>query len=199
MKAVKKKELILKAASESFSRFGYEKTTLDDIGRLAKLNKASLYYYFKNKEEIFMQVILAESEKHISGLQEKVMDIASCEEKIVTYLSERLKYHREVVNLHQLSLELVQQIQPIFDDLYRMVWEKEVDFMEKTLQDGQKNGEVEAEDLRLIADSLMTIADGLKHEAVRTSDAIFAADVDYSEIDKKMNYITRLIFKGLKK
>lgn len=198
MKAIKKKEQILKAASESFSRFGFEKTTLDDIGRAAKLNKASLYYYFKNKEEIFMQVILSESETYIAGLQEKVMKFSTCEEKIQSYLSERLKYHREVVNLHQLSLELVQQIQPIFDNLYTIILEKEVAFIAKILAEGNANQEIKAIDTQQVAESLLMVADGLKHEAIRTADAIFAADVDYSTIDQKLTYITQLIFAGLK-
>ena len=53
-----KKQEILKAASECFARFGYEKTTLDDIGKMVGLNKASLYYYYKNKEDIFAEVVL---------------------------------------------------------------------------------------------------------------------------------------------
>ena len=41
-----KREQILKAAAECLSQYGYEKTTLSDIGKLVGLNKASLYYYY---------------------------------------------------------------------------------------------------------------------------------------------------------
>ena len=58
-----KKESILKAANICFSKYGYEKTTMDDIGKLAGLNKASLYYYYKNKESIYCEVVFLEAEK----------------------------------------------------------------------------------------------------------------------------------------
>jgi ribosome-binding protein aMBF1 (putative translation factor) len=37
----KKEKKILQVAKECFARFGYEKTTLEDIGRMSGLNKAS--------------------------------------------------------------------------------------------------------------------------------------------------------------
>ena len=195
MKANKKKETILKAAAECFSRYGFDKTTLEDIGKAAKLNKASLYYYFKNKEEIFMQVVLEESALHIEKLQQKVSDLSSTEEQVITYLSERLRYHRDVVNLNQLSLEMLQRVQPIFDQLYQIVWKKEVDFIENLLRNGKDK--LSTDNAHTVAESIITIADALKHEEIRQADTMFASDIDYSEIEKKTKQIIQLIFKGL--
>ena len=195
MKANKKKETILKAAAECFSRYGFDKTTLEDIGKAAKLNKASLYYYFKNKEEIFMQVVLEESALHIEKLQQKVSDLSSTEEQVITYLSERLRYHRDVVNLNQLSLEMLQRVQPIFDQLYQIVWKKEVDFIENLLRNGKDK--LSTDNTHTVAESIITIADALKHEEIRQADTMFASDIDYSEIEKKTKQIIQLIFKGL--
>ena len=46
------KERILSAAKNLFSRFGLEKTTMEDIAKAAGKGKSSLYYYFKSKEEV---------------------------------------------------------------------------------------------------------------------------------------------------
>ena len=43
---------ILEAASEAFSVYGYDKTTVEDIARMADKAKASVYYYFGGKDEI---------------------------------------------------------------------------------------------------------------------------------------------------
>ncbi|MFW6389223.1 MAG: TetR/AcrR family transcriptional regulator, partial [Marinilabiliaceae bacterium] len=48
---------ILKSARELFAKFGYRKTTMEDIAQALRKGKSSLYYYFKNKEEIFQAVI----------------------------------------------------------------------------------------------------------------------------------------------
>ena len=44
---------ILEAAQGLFSKFGYKKTTMEDIAQELHKGKSSLYYYFKNKEENF--------------------------------------------------------------------------------------------------------------------------------------------------
>ncbi len=53
-----KEILIIKASEIIFSRYGYQKTTVKDIAEEVGLKKTSLYHYFKNKEEIFFEVIL---------------------------------------------------------------------------------------------------------------------------------------------
>ena len=51
-KARRRREEILRSASSAFRRKGFHATTMDDISRALLMTKGSLYYYFKNKEEI---------------------------------------------------------------------------------------------------------------------------------------------------
>lgn len=46
------RERIINAAIELFSRKGYDATTVNDIAGAANVNKALIYYYFKNKQDI---------------------------------------------------------------------------------------------------------------------------------------------------
>lgn len=56
------KEDILNGARELFERFGFKKTTMEDIARQVGKSKSALYYYYKTKEEIFEAVILRDIE-----------------------------------------------------------------------------------------------------------------------------------------
>ena len=56
------KAMIVAAAANLFSRFGLEKTTMEDIAKASKKGKSSLYYYFKSKEQVFAEVIKKEME-----------------------------------------------------------------------------------------------------------------------------------------
>ena len=47
------KNKILDAANELFLELGYEKTTMRKIAERIEYNPATIYFYFKNKEEIF--------------------------------------------------------------------------------------------------------------------------------------------------
>ncbi len=49
---------IINAAKKFFFVKGYDKITMDEIAKEAEVNKALLYYYFKNKETLFFAVNL---------------------------------------------------------------------------------------------------------------------------------------------
>ncbi len=67
------KEKIIEAAVELFERYGYEKTTLEDIaGRIGK-TKTSVYYYFDGKPAILREVLSRE----FAAVQSKLIEIWS--------------------------------------------------------------------------------------------------------------------------
>jgi AcrR family transcriptional regulator len=59
MEADKIKESIKRAAQELFRKFGYHKTSVNEIAKKAKIAKATIYKYFNSKEEI-LHVLLME-------------------------------------------------------------------------------------------------------------------------------------------
>lgn len=51
------KDNIILAGAEAFAIYGYDKTTVEDIAKLAHKAKTSIYYYFDGKADIFKAVI----------------------------------------------------------------------------------------------------------------------------------------------
>jgi len=51
------KDTILEVAFKLFQRFGYQKTTVEEIAREAKIGKGTVYLHFKSKEEILLTII----------------------------------------------------------------------------------------------------------------------------------------------
>jgi AcrR family transcriptional regulator len=66
------KEDILNGARDLFERFGFKKTTMEDIARQVGKSKSALYYYYKTKEEIFEAVILRDIEASQTMVAEAV-------------------------------------------------------------------------------------------------------------------------------
>lgn len=54
---------ILRAARKLFFDKGFKTITIDHIARKAELSKGAVYLYFKSKEEIYIQVLLADINK----------------------------------------------------------------------------------------------------------------------------------------
>jgi AcrR family transcriptional regulator len=50
-----KKEAVLLTAVQIFITKGYRQTSLDDVAHKLKITKPALYYYFHNKEEIYLE------------------------------------------------------------------------------------------------------------------------------------------------
>ncbi|MBW1680013.1 MAG: TetR/AcrR family transcriptional regulator [Deltaproteobacteria bacterium] len=56
-----RREAILRAAIEAYVEEGYHATTMEKIAERAELSRATLYLYFKTKDEIFVHAITAHS------------------------------------------------------------------------------------------------------------------------------------------
>ncbi|MCX7747793.1 MAG: TetR/AcrR family transcriptional regulator [Clostridia bacterium] len=194
-----KKTEILKAAGNCFARYGYEKTTMDDIGKLIGLNKASIYYYYKNKESIFTEVILYEANEFLTAVLEKVSGVKGCKDKIITYLVEWLRYIRKAINLHSLTLERVQGLCPLFNHLYEKIMEKETEALSGILQCCVSNGEIIECDVKRVARSIITVKEGIKNRPSNFENCSFASEVDYSSVESEIVFTISLILDGLRK
>ena len=88
-----KRRQLLETAARLFAQKGYEKVSLDEIAARLKLTKASLYYYFKSKDEIFFLIQMDAIEQANAGLEKVLAMEAGPEEK----LKEAIKNHVRIV------------------------------------------------------------------------------------------------------
>ncbi len=88
-------EGILSAAKRVFSRKGYEATTVEDIALEAGFGKASLYFYFKTKKEVFLSLIKDGLEGQRKLLKEIMNSQLSNVERLEAVLSKMFEYVRE--------------------------------------------------------------------------------------------------------
>ncbi len=194
-----KRERIKTAAAECLARFGYDKTTMEDIARRVGLNKTSLYYYYPNKEAIFTEVVIQEARQFIGALQAKIQTVSGCRGRILTYLTERLHSYQQVVNLHNLSFDTLNRVQPTFKALYQSVLEREIAFIGQILEQGIRSGEFRDCHPGRLARAIMTVADALKHAACCQTDKPWPAEIDYSGIASDLDLIVGLIMDGVER
>ncbi len=81
--------VILKAALEVFSAYGYRGTTVDQIAVKAGLSKPNLLYYFKRKEDIYVAVLEHTLEEWLKPL--RMLDVGGDPFiELTRYISEKL-------------------------------------------------------------------------------------------------------------
>lgn len=197
-KRTDKRALILTAASACFARYGYAKTTLEDIGRAAQLNKASLYYYFPGKDDLFIAVVLQESAAFMQALGEQVRHLPGPAAQVRLYLAERLRYYRRVLDQNQVSLAALQALEPRFDELYAEVLEREIAFLAELLVPLLPAATTAIPEPRHLARLLLSAADALKHDAVRQAQTqSLSALPDFSAAEADTLLLADLVLAGV--
>jgi len=122
------KDSILRVANQLFSRFGFQKTSMDEIAKVARKAKGSLYYHFTSKEDLFREVVSIE----MTRLKNQLSTIVSNpdlkpSDKIKQYLITRMEILNSAANYHEtLKADFFEHFHFI-DDLRTDLdtWEKE--------------------------------------------------------------------------
>lgn len=91
---------IIVTSGRIFSRYGYKKTTMDEIAAELKMGKSSVYYYFKSKEEIFEAVVLYEANVLRNELTKAIKSVDSPVGKMRNYVFVRMKTFEKLSNYY---------------------------------------------------------------------------------------------------
>ncbi len=193
-----KKQQILQAASHLIAKFGYDKTTLEDIARLIKIKKTTLYYYFRNKDEIIQEVVRSETEKYMKELKSNLAEPKGTYDKIRAYIRTKLKCMKETLNIYDLSkqrfLEISSKIHSMLTDVLR----EEVRLLTAIINTGIKDKELKSCEAQRIADAIVTISEAVKYKELYSSNILNLSDMNFDKIENDINYILGLVFDGLK-
>jgi AcrR family transcriptional regulator len=100
-----RRKMIVEAATKSFSLFGYKATTMDQVARLANVGKGTIYTFFKNKEELFNEIISSLVKEMISEAESVIHPALSFAENVHLALYRLLEFRSE----HHLMIKLVQE------------------------------------------------------------------------------------------
>ncbi|PEJ20507.1 TetR family transcriptional regulator [Bacillus pseudomycoides] len=103
--AIDRKVYIIEAATKSFSAFGYKATTMDQVSKLANVGKGTIYTFFKNKEELFGEIISNLITEMRQAAKEAICPDVSFFENVHKALYGILEFRKE----HQLMIKLIQE------------------------------------------------------------------------------------------
>jgi TetR/AcrR family transcriptional regulator, biofilm operon repressor len=189
------KEKIQQAAYKCVARFGFEKTTLEDIAKEVNLNKASLYYYYKNKEEIFLDVTTAETAKFVENLKTSTLAQVGIEKQVFHYLYERSVYYLNLIQGIHISEETLRQVEPLFYDLMKEVDAQEIAFLKELIDKSIKEKSLQKVDSQRFAQNILTLSDGIKDDARAAFQDLTAVS---SEIKTNLIFMLNMLFKAIK-
>ena len=158
------KESILGVANKLFSRFGFHKTTMDEIAKMARKAKGSLYYHFASKEDLFREVVSIE----MANLKNQLSFIVNnpdlnSSEKVKKYLVKRMEILNSAANYHEtLKADFFEHFHFIDDLRIELdAWEKEN--LKKLILQGVETGEFAIiGDIDVLLDVFIMVIKGLE-------------------------------------
>jgi len=101
MSEIEVKRSIVESATKYFSKYGFYKTTMDEIAKHIHKAKGVLYYYFKSKEELFNEVLKQELNAVKSELSQIVSSDSDSLIILNKYMLTRFKLLYKAVNYHE--------------------------------------------------------------------------------------------------
>ena len=188
------KDKILEVATKLFSRFGFHKTSMDEIAKIARKAKGSLYYHFASKEELFTEVVAKEIENLKANLFIIVNDKdLKANEKIKQYLIKRMEILHDAANYHEtLKADFFEHFSFI-DDLRSNLddWEKLQirKIMEQGIEENifdKRNGNME-----VLLDVFIMVLKGLEIP--------FFLQNKYDKLNPYFDDLLKILIKGLGK
>ncbi|HPO62820.1 MAG TPA: TetR/AcrR family transcriptional regulator [Candidatus Kapabacteria bacterium] len=124
---------IIEAARHLFMKYGFFKTTMEDIAKAVKKGKSTLYYYYKSKDEVFLDVINQVAKSLLFNIREKVNQISSASEKLLGYFEILIEEVKGVLDLYRLILEELKDNDYLSKNIDRLFYDKDIEFLESIL------------------------------------------------------------------
>ncbi|WP_163322424.1 TetR/AcrR family transcriptional regulator [Draconibacterium mangrovi] len=155
------RENILKIAREIFSKYGYKKTTLDDIANAVRKGKSSLYYYFKSKEDLFQAVIMKEVDILAHELEIVINRNTDPVDKLRDYILTKMATFRNLANFYH-AIENDVTAVGFIDEIKLKYEQDEIRMIKRILIEGVRKNEFEIYDFNLAAIGITTAIKGLE-------------------------------------
>jgi AcrR family transcriptional regulator len=156
------REAILDAAEKLFGRFGYRKTTVQEIAEEAKIGKGTVYLHFESKESVALSTI----DRLIQRVVDRLEAIAASEEpageRIRAMLVERVMIRFDGVQDYSSRIdELLSQIRNDLLLRRRYYFQAEAAILARVLKQGRASGEVETESPMATARAMIAATNSL--------------------------------------
>jgi len=198
-KTDKKREDILDAAMHCLARYGMVKSTLDDIAQRVGINKATLYYYYKNKEAIFMYALEREGHRFLERASDKFKSATSATEKVILLVKTFHEHFRNRAEFFEINAQAMVDNHILLQKLHKHFRAKNVDFMADIIQEGIDSGEFQDLDARHVADVFRTILDTRRLEIYKESTEQRESALNFRKLENESLFIIELFVNGIKR
>jgi AcrR family transcriptional regulator len=193
-----KEKLIIEAAQKRFGLYGIEKTAMREIADDLKLSKASLYYYFPDKESLYKAVVEKEQGEFLSLMSDRIISLDNAEELLREYATSRLSFFRTLLNLSRLRLQEYSDLKPHIKQTFLAFREKEKEIIVTIINRGIDDKIFFCEDPSEAAVLFLDLLRGVRMSILNERNTLVLGQDEFEMFLKKTNSVADIFIRGLK-
>jgi len=183
---------IVGIARRIFTRYGFRKTTMEEIASASQMGKSSIYYYFKSKEEIFRAVVEFEATMLKEQLNRIISKNNSPPERLKAYMLFRLHHVRTLENFYAALNEETLSYMGFILEIRRNFEAEEQELVSNILEDGMEQRVFQLSSSKIGAIAISTMMKGLELP-------LLLDEEHKTDREELMEDLIRVLFNGILK
>jgi AcrR family transcriptional regulator len=183
------KEKILDSALKHFAAHGFHRTTLRDVARELGLGETALYYYFKNKEQLFRESIERGGEAVLVRLSVAIKGKTDPREKLRVFCVTRLRAIADAIDALKMTDTVHKEIFDMIEKTQVSYFKKEAVILRRIFEEGIAGGCFKKTDVGSLV--------GFFQHAFLWLDSPWTYFSGRKEIERKVNFALDLLLHGL--
>lgn len=188
------RDAILDAAGVLLGRYGYHKTTMDDLATEAGIARRTLYLHFRCKDDIFLARIDRVVERLLHEEKRVADGPGDARERLAKLLTLRVTYRLDVVKDYTKSIdEIFAALRTPYLERRASWFASEAVVLARVLQQGRDAGLFTFEDANATAQALVVATNSLIPYALSTKEM-----GSRREIERTLSTIVALALNGLR-
>lgn len=138
----KRKEKVFKAAVWCFNKRGYYETTIDAIAAKAKVSKGSIYYYFRSKKELFLELFHYRVNRYFDQIKAYIQEGQSPDERLRMFINKSSQFLKENEDFFRFCLEFLSMgvREPEIREVMTIFYKDSIETFKQLLEEGVQSG-----------------------------------------------------------
>lgn len=188
------RDRILDAADGLLGRFGFQKTTAEDLAREAGIGRRTIYVHFTSKEEIFLASIDRVVERLIGELKRVLYSGGPADERLRKMMVARILFRFDQVHAYHQNLDdMFRVLRPAYLERREDYFKHEADVFARVIEEAQRAALVVAGNSYELAATVLTATNGLLPYSLSEREL-----ADRPGVEKRIESLSHLVLKGLR-
>jgi AcrR family transcriptional regulator len=185
------RDIIIDVARGLFAKFGFKKTTMDEIAQAVHKGKSSLYHYFKSKEEVFQAVVEKESVLLKEEIRKALETVEAPMDQIRTYVLTRLNALKRLTNFYSAIMDEYFEHYDFIEKMRARHYDEEIETFKAILKKGVDEGIFYIKELDMMAFAFVTALKGFELKWITSG--------EIDKVEKSIHSLFEVLFYGILK